>query len=362
MNFFVWVEDFYSSKKYIEKYFKTNILCEIASQKVFVLDLDETKLKFLTSFPFVKWIKKNEMATILLKKSRNFLRIDDFHKMGNLGQGVVVAIIDTGCHPHLDFLLGRNKIVCFKDFLSEKTFPYDDNGHGTFVAGIVGGSGISKCGKFRGVAPACDLVILKALDKNGETQSYNILKAMQWILDNKEKFHIKVVCMSFGSESQGEKDPLMLGAEELWKNGIVVVCAAGNDGPNPNTIKSPGTSPSVITVGSLEKIGEKHFLRPAKFSSRGPSFDFFKPDIVAPGVEIVSTTNSKKFYTKMSGTSVSTPFVAGVCALVLAKHKLSPNELKFFLQKSATKTGFSPNETGSGALNLLALENILKEF
>lgn len=355
----IWVRDFCVAKHFFNSFFKNQVLAELPFLNAFVVLTDFQKLEFAKKLNFVTKITSANNASVLLKKSRADLKIDDLHKQGILGQNTAVAIIDTGCHPHIDFLLGTNKIVCFKDFLNNKTFPYDDNGHGTFVAGIVGGSGIASGGKFKGIAPACKLVILKALNKNGETQGTNILKAMQWVLDNSKKFSIKVVCMSFGSDAKNEFDPLILGAEKLWKSGICVVCAAGNDGPEFGTIKSPGASPSVITVGSAQKLDNTKFAKPSNFSSRGPAFSFFKPDLIAPGEEIVSTTNSNRFYAKMSGTSVSTPFVAGLCALVLSKHSLTPNELKFLLQASATKTGFSPNETGSGLISPTNLEKLL---
>lgn len=361
-QFLVWVSDFAYAKSVFEKHFKQNILAETKNLGVFAMNLNKTQVEQILRFWFVKSVLPSQKSDVLLKKSRKFLKIDHLHKKGFLGQGVCVAVIDTGCHPHLDFVLGKNRILCFKDFLQNKTTPYDDNGHGTFVAGVLGGNGISKGGKFKGIAPACDFVILKTLDKNGETLAHNILIAMQWVLENAKKFNIKIVCMSFGSDVQGHNDPLIKGAESLWQNGLVVVCAAGNDGPAPNSIKSPGASPSVITVGSTGRLQKNKSPEPADFSSRGPAFNFFKPDVLAPGVEIVSTTNSSKFYTQMSGTSVSTPFVAGLCALVLSKYDLSPNELKFFLQKSATKTNFSQNQSGSGLINPLSLFELLKNW
>ncbi len=326
------------------------------------MNLNFLELEQVKQFWFVKKTLESKKSDVLLKKSRKFLKIDDLHKQGFLGQGVTIAVIDTGCHPHLDFVVGTNRIVCFKDFLQNKIFPYDDNGHGTFVSGILCGNGIAKGGKFKGIAPKSKLVSLKALDKNGETLAHNILRAMDWVLNNAKNYNIKVVCMSFGSEVQTKDDPLIKGAEALWDSGIVVVCAAGNDGPKQGSIKSPGASPKVITVGSVKKLDSKSQIYPAEFSSRGPAFEFFKPDLIAPGVEIVSTTNTKNFYTKMSGTSVSTPFVAGLCALMLSRFELSPNEIKFFLQQTATKTPFSPNETGSGLINPTKLHEVLSKL
>src|SRR5574344_2777788 len=165
----------------------------------------------------------------------------------------------------------------------------------------------------------------KAVDNMGELSAINILEAMQWIFDNRKKYNIRVVCMSFGSQPLESGDPLMLGAEALWNSGVVVVAAAGNSGPEIRTIKSPGVSGKIITVGALNDgrdtgvIDKKNF-KVAKFSSRGPAYNFYKPDCVACGVDIICTTcKNDDFYTTMSGTSVSTPIIAGACALLLEK-------------------------------------------
>ncbi len=315
----------------------------------YVIKIKKSELKKLASFEIVEYVSSIQKASILLFNARKYLRIDEIHKLGYNGLGVTVAVIDTGCYPHLDFCLGHNRIVEFVDLVNNQSYPYDDNGHGTFVCGVLGGSGLVFNKKYKGIAPNSNLVVIKALDKNGETTASTILSAMQWVLDNKERLNIKVVCMSFGSNPLDGYDPLMEGAKVLWENGICVVCAGGNDGPNEQTIKSPGACPNVITVGSSAKLDEEKEIDVAPFSSRGPAFDYVKPDIIAPGVEIVSTTNGTDFYSTMSGTSVSTPFVAGICALLLQKDKtLMPNEIKSILMSNAQKLSDGNNAAGSG--------------
>lgn len=349
----LWVVDFEVAKSQIIEFFGQDCIeGEFPFLNAIGICVENDALLNLSEFSWVEYVSSVQKANIFLNKSREDLEINDLHKMGVLGQNVCVAVVDTGIYPHLDFVLGKNRIKVFKDFVSNKEFPYDDNGHGTFVAGVVAGSGLVQNGKYRGVAPCCDLAILKALNSDGETQGFTILKAMQWIVDNKNKYNIKVVCMSFGSTPLSKNDPLILGAKALWENGIVVVCAGGNDGPNRSTIKSPGACPNVITVGSADKIKDLSKIKVAPFSSRGPAFDFIKPDIIAPGVEIVSTTNSTNFYTKMTGTSVSTPFVAGMCALMLGQNStLSPNFVKSLIMASAVSVDDEKNACGSGMLN-----------
>lgn len=288
-----------------------------------------------------------------ISKSKNVIKVDSFHSENIFGSGVNIAVIDTGCMAHFDLAFPKNRVIYFKDFINKKNNAYDDNGHGTFVCGLIAGDGLLSGTKNVGVAPKSNLIVLKALDEKGETTAMQILEAMQWVHVNKEKFNIKVVCMSFGSIPQGESDPLALGANELWKKGIVVVAAAGNSGPDERTIKSPGISSQIITVGALDEVDSlSNTFRIADFSSRGPTNFGTKPDLVAPGVNIVGLSTDEKLYKIMSGTSMSAPIVAGVCALMLEKwpHYL-PNQVKMELMRSGNKIVFNRNIEGAGLID-----------
>ena len=354
----VWLKDKSETQNFYKIIKKEDVIKYFLFLNAFAIKTDRQNLLKIAEYDFVLYVSSVQKASVFMQNSRKFLMIDFLHKKGICGKNVGVAVIDTGCHPHLDFMLGKNRIKKFVDFVNNKKTMYDDNGHGTFVAGVLAGNGFVYNGKYKGIAPGCDLIILKALDKNGETKALTILNAMEWIINNKEKFNIKVVCMSFGSVPLIKNDPLMEGAKILWENGVCVVCAGGNDGPNKFSIKSPGACPNVITVGSLNKLEDFNKLSVAPFSSRGPAFDYIKPDLLAPGVDVVSTSNDLSFYKSMSGTSVSTPFVAGVCALILQTNpKASPNEIKSILMKNASYICEDKNACGSGVLNVSKIFN-----
>lgn len=352
INCIVWAKDengFFYLKEFLKQF---DIIAIYPFLNAIAIKVLHTDLKKLNDLDAVLYVSSVQKFSILMNKANYILGASALHKKGIVGNNVTVAVIDTGCFAHIDFLLLKNRILVFKDFVNKKDDCYDDNGHGTFVCGVIGGSGIASAKKFCGVAPFCNLVVLKALDKDGQTQATTILDAMQWIFDNKQKYNIAVVCMSFGSEPLKKNDPLIAGAEVLWDNGICVVAASGNDGPEFGTVKSPGASAKIITVGSADKIDNENDAKVAPFSSRGPAFSYVKPDIIAPGVDITSTTNGLNFYTKMSGTSVSTPMVAGVCALLLSEFSfLTPNQIKHILINSAKKLNCKPNECGAGLLN-----------
>ena len=302
---------------------------------------------------YVEYISSQSKVEALMNIARKVLKAENITG----GNEVSIAYIDTGIAPHADFKLVRNRIIKFVDLINEKTNAYDDNGHGTFVAGVGSGNGALSGGKYRGIAPNSNIVSIKALDKHGEANATKILEAMQWVYDNNLEYNIKVVCMSFGSEPLGFNDPIMKGAEALWRKDIVIVSAAGNSGPDYQTIKSPGISPRIITVGGMndnrfDEEYKEEFFEIAKFSSRGPAFNKFKPDIVAPSVDINSCSN-KEGYTKLSGTSVATPMIAGLCALAYEKNKyLKPDQIKSALLASSNGITYNRNLEGYGLPNL----------
>lgn len=303
---------------------------------------------------YIEYISSQSKVEALMHIARKVLKVSESSYSGN---EIGIAYIDTGIAPHPDFKLIKNRIIKFVDLINEKEYPYDDNGHGTFVAGVGSGNGVLSGGKYKGIAPNSNIISIKALDKHGEANATKILEAMQWVYDNHLDYNIKVVCMSFGSEPLGYNDPIMKGAEALWKKGIVIVSAAGNSGPEYQTIKSPGISPRIITVGGMndnrfDDEYKEEFFEIANFSSRGPAFNKFKPDIVAPSVDINSCSN-KDGYTKLSGTSVATPMIAGLCALAFEKNKyLRPDQIKRALLACCNGITYNRNLEGYGLPNL----------
>ncbi len=262
------------------------------------------------------------------------------------GEGQTICFIDTGIFPHFDFLFPKNRIVKFIDLINKSQQPYDDNGHGTFVAGIACGAGILNHSN-QGFAPKANIVAIKALENTGTSDSNIILDAMQWVYENYKQYKISVVCMSFGADIINGNDPLSRGADALWKRGITVVAAAGNSGPERGTIKSPGDNPNIITVGGLDENN----MQIADFSSRGPTIFGFKPDLVAPAVNVISCSNKVEPYTSMSGTSVATPIIAGVCASLKSKFpEIKNNQIKQYLMNNCKKLTGDWNIEGAGFL------------
>ena len=351
INCIILSKEYDRTKKELKNILNENI-CELPIISGFAVECTSANLYKIAKLNCVRFISSDAKVNSLMYKTNNFLHTENLRNEIRNESTHSVVVIDTGVYPHIDFCLGKNRIIKFVDLINNKNISYDDNGHGTFVTGVLAGNSIVD--KYTGIDNSVNIIVIKALDGDGETTSIKILQAMQWVLDNSEKYNIKVVCMSFGSLLGDKNDPLMFGVEVLWNNGITVVCAGGNSGPELSTIMSPGASKKVITVGSLDEI--EHGLIVADFSSRGPVGNYYKPDLLVPGVNITSTNVfhlNKKFYTKMTGTSVSTPMVAGVVSLLYKINpNYSPDQIKYMLISACTKITGDKNSEGFGYLDL----------
>ena len=161
--------------------------------------VDYNDIFYISGLNYVRYITSVSGVCSSMYIVKKISHIDKIYTLSKNTNNATIAIIDTGIYPHIDFVLGKNRIVKFVDLISNKSAPYDDNGHGTFVSGVVGALDIVNGDKYSGVDTSADIIMIKALNQNGETDSIKILEAMQWVMDNKEKYNIRVVCMSFGS-------------------------------------------------------------------------------------------------------------------------------------------------------------------
>ena len=282
------------------------------------------------------------------------------------GHGVTTAVLDTGISPHPDL---KGRIVAFGDMLYGKKRMYDDNSHGTHVAGIIAGSGGLSSGLYAGIAPASQIVAVKVLDQKGEGKIRFLIEGIKAILRNRDKWQIRIVNISIGTlPHQGDEEEmeLMRWVDRLWDEGLVVVTAAGNFGPRSGTVTIPGISKKVITVGASDDGNQKDRYGKVgtNYSGRGPTSECVcKPDLVAPGSYIrscngFSQKKNQKAYSVKSGTSMSAPVVSGAVALLLSKYPDMKNvEVKLRLLMSADDMGKDPNIQGRGLLNIEKLLN-----
>jgi serine protease AprX len=339
--------------------------------------------EILSGCNHIKKVYLNREVQALLNvavESANAKTIIGWNNTVLTGEGVKIAIIDTGIYPHLDL---KDRITEFVDFINNRQDPYDDNGHGTHCAGDAAGDGTASNFKYAGPAPKANLVGVKVLDKLGSGSLETVMQGVEWCIQYNENpanlnNKIDIISMSLGSTAQDlgdsdNDDPMVQIVEKAWEAGIVVCVAAGNDGPTMNTIASPGISDLVITVGALD---DKNTLdgrmddEVAGFSSRGKTiYGLTKPDILAPGVNIVSLRSPNSYldklqkssrvetdYFTLSGTSMATPICAGIVAIMLENNpNLSPTQIKNKLMSGTDLWNdprvYNPNIYGAGYIN-----------
>lgn len=291
-----------------------------------------------------------------MDRVRNLLNIDKLHTQGITGKGVGIAILDTGVYAHTDL---SDNIVLFQDMVNNRVSLYDDNGHGTHVTGIAASKGTGSGGRYKGIAPDAGIVMIKCLNYRGNGKSPVAIRALDFIKKNWKKYNIRIINISVGSDYEKkdrENDELIAAVEEMWKQGFVVVAAAGNNGPVGGTITIPGCAKSIITVGAADddrevKIrGHRSMMH---YSGRGPTdVCIVKPEIVAPGTGIISCSIGRQLYSSQSGTSMATPVVAGCIALMLEKNpSLTNKEIKRRIFETAVDLGYDKNHQGWGMIH-----------
>lgn len=332
------------------------------------VEMPASFIKKIALLDEVNYLSDDAKVFIHMDNARKTIKETSLINSKYTGKSISIAIIDTGVAAHPDLVKPNNRIIAFKDFVNNKRYAYDDNGHGTHVAGCIAGNGYSSQGKYAGIAPEANIIAVKALDQDGGGDTSNVLAAIQWVVDNRSKYNIKILNLSLGTEATSSYSPLDKAAMAAWENGITVVSAAGNEGPKKYTISSPGICPDIITVGALDDRNTPSTRDDtiAKFSSRGPTKRGApKPDIIAPGVDIISLAvpgqDNGELYKSLSGTSMATPVVAGCSALI---HQMYPrytnNQVKELLMSSTDDLGFPSYAQGKGLVNLEKIFNELQ--
>jgi len=305
------------------------------------------------------------------------IRADQVWAQGYQGSGIGVAVVDSGINWQTDLytVMGTNRVVANVRFNTDYNPTYFDNyGHGSHIAGIVGGNGRSSDGQYIGIAPLVNIINVKVSNDDGSATASSVVAGLQWVLNNRSQYNIRVVNLSLNSATTESyhTSPLDAAVEVLWFNKIVVIASAGNSGTG--ALYPPANDPFVITVGAVDDNGTAGLSDDviSSFSAYGKTSDGVrKPDLVAPGKNIVSLMGNTNgvipsghpgnkvgtMYFRMSGTSMAAPMVAGAAALLLQDEpNLTPDQVKYRLKATANKTwaGYNANKAGAGTLDVYA--------
>lgn len=353
------------------------------------------RLTAISHLPALRSIYSNRTFQWNLDQpARNVTGVERVHRDADLtrlnhglqvsGRGVTVAVLDTGVDGLHNDLAGRvvqnikladtqSLGVGFNYPVSAPTLPNTDQvyGHGTFVAGVIAGSGQQSGGRYAGVAPGANILGLSA----GDASLLFVLSGFDYLLANSTSYGVRVVNCSFSANTVFDvNDPVNIATKTLTDNGVNVVFSAGNTGPGPDSLNPYSVAPWVVSAGATDNQGHL-----ADFSSRGDfGSPLFRPTLVAPGVNTVSLRASTiasvtgaagarndtqqlaagdlPYYTTASGTSFSAPHIAGVIALMLETNpNLTPAQIRDILQRTATPLPpYYTYEVGAGMLNAQA--------
>jgi serine protease AprX len=277
--------------------------------------------------------------------------VNDLHAEGLTGQGVTVAVIDSGISTHSDF---GGRLISTPEYGTGDLY-----GHGTHVAGIIAGNGNSSNGAYAGVAPGANLISLGVSDQYGMAYESDVVDAMQWVFENKDVYGISIINLSLNSTVEGSyhESGITAAAEILWHNGVVVVVSVGNNGPagSYNTTKTaPANDPYLIVAGASDEMGDGDPSNDtqAAFSASGLTLEGIqRPNLMAPGYEIYSTLSLDSDWVnvypeklsfggrniRLSGTSMAAPMATGVVALLLEDEpQLTPDQIKYRLRDTAS--------------------------
>ena len=346
--------------------------------------LDGNGIASLSNQANVTYISRDRALTPFVNNAAPAINAQAAWNSNYTGNGIGVALIDSGVNNHPDFytgLLPFSRVVYNQSFISGNSSAADQYGHGTHIAGLIAGDGLSSTGfiyseTFKGIAPGAKIVNLRVLDANGAATDSEVIAALDQAISLKARYNIRVINLSLGRAvyESYKLDPLCQAVEKAWKSGIVVVVAAGNSGrflPTQGyaTVTAPGNDPYVITVGAMKPMDTPDRTDDliASYSSKGPTMidHIVKPDLVAPGNLLISTETSNttlfksepqnqvpyssyvvggsssasSFYFTLSGTSMAAGVVSGAVAdLLQAQPQLTPDQVKARLMKTAYKT------------------------
>ncbi|TDT63249.1 S8 family serine peptidase [Fonticella tunisiensis] len=338
-------------------------------------ELSPFSIDKISEIPEVSFICFDYKASLCLRKSKDMLGIKHATTFNLTGKGIGIGLVDTGIYPHPDLTVRRNAIAFFKDLINGYNSPYDDNGHGTFMAGLIASSGHMSSQMYTGVAPGANILCIKAFDSAGKGFVSDIIKAIDILVSVKDTYNMKVLCLPF--ELPGLEKLKTNPMEDIIKKaislGITVIAPAGNLGPQPYSIYFPGNINEVITVGGASTLdGNIKNISICSFSGRGPTLSgLAKPDISAPAHNVISLLSDtlytpserknvslKTYYTTMSGTSISCALISGICTLILEKTPgLTPQDLKSILCLSTISIGENKFSQGKG---LFIFDKIIK--
>ncbi|PJI08561.1 MULTISPECIES: S8 family serine peptidase [Clostridium] len=354
------------------KSYKSTVFYSIEAANCICADVSSTSIKRLIEYPEVDYVTLDDLCFICASPSYSTYPSTLKNNTNFSGKGICIGIVDTGVYPHYDLKYPMPKIDGFVDLINNLNYPYDDNGHGTFISGLICGSGRSSKDELKGIAYNSNLYMIKAFEKTGKTYVSSVLKALEILISESSEHNIKIICLPF--ETFFENHFLLSMFSKLFSlaesKNITIVLPSGGNKNDKNSIRGIAALPNCITVSGINThAGFKSYT----YSSAGPLGKYEKPNLCAPCVDLTSLNSDTGFisersgmklypkelktpYVNYTGTSCAAAYVSGLLALLLEKNSnLSCKDIKSIVKTSCKLLKIPKWQQGSGIIDINCL-------
>lgn len=331
--------------------------------------VSERCIERLLEYPEVKYITFDDFGYLCGEKTSNIQGVNLSHKLKFTGKGVCIGLVDSGVYPHTELMVPTKKIIKFLDMVNGHSYPYDDNGHGTFMSGIICSNGNNSNVKCLGIAPNSTIYNIKAFNALGKAYISNILLAINILICESKELGLKVICLPF--ETNTHDDFILSLFYKIFniaiENNITIVVPSGSNENIKSSISGIATLSNCITVGGIDTSSETFAY---KYSSCGPCGKLMKPDLSYPCVNIHSLNSDKQYvserngvklyprkfdelYTVFSGTSCAAAYISGICALLFESNcNLRYKDIVSLIKASCKLLKYPKWQQGEGILDL----------
>lgn len=356
------------------KSFRGDLICVIPSINCVCANISANAINRLIEYPEVDFITFDDFAYLCANSVSSSNKVNLSKNLKFTGRNVCIGLIDSGVYPHPDLLSPFKKIKNFIDLINGFNYPYDDNGHGTFISGLISGGGINSKGMYKGIAPNSSIYCIKAFNALGKGYISNILLAIDKLLCDCKEFNIRILCLPFEICTE---DNFILSLfhkvfEKARENNIIVIVPSGNNENTKSSMRGIAGLNNCLTIGGLDT---NSIIKSYYYSASGPCGKLMKPDLSAACVDIYSLKSDinyiserdgvklyphkmKQYYTSFTGTSCSAAYISGICALLLESNKdLNCNDIISLIKASCKLLNFPKWQQGEGMLDLNNLFN-----
>ena len=354
--------------------YKGTVLHSLEYSKIICAKLNSKSIERLVEYPEVEYVCFDEYLFLCGMSVSTANRVHFSQDSTLTGKDVGIGLVDSGVYPHTDLISPHNNIGNFIDLINELRFPYDDNGHGTCVSGIIAGSGISSNNMYKGIAPRSTIYCYKAFDKLGKGFASDVLFAIEELIRTAPNYNIKILCLPF--EMLTHNITLISAFNDTFQKAIneniIPIVPSGSNLNINNTIMGIATLNTCLTVAGADSSKS---IKPYTYSSSGPFGKSNKPNLSSACVNITSLNADTSFisekdglklyptkleasYKTFTGTSLAVAYVSGLCALLYQKNpSLSFKDICSLLDLSCELGELEKAQQGSGLINVHKLLN-----